>query len=76
MAPGRLPPAHLAACGCTQIGQIRIGSTALVPKQDRRQIGGFARGYQGIFVPLAALRSSGYGSMDGHPAVYLYIAAL
>ncbi len=39
-------------------------------------IGGFARGYQGIFVPLAALRSSGYGSMDGHPAVYLYIAAL
>jgi len=43
MAPGRLPPAHLAACGCTQIGQIRIGSTALVPKQDRRQIGGSAR---------------------------------
>jgi hypothetical protein len=45
-------------------------------RQVANQNGGFARGYQGIFVPLAALRSSGYGSMDGHPAVYLYIAAL
>jgi hypothetical protein len=36
MALGLLPPAHLAACGCTQIGQIRIGSAVLVPKQDRR----------------------------------------
>jgi hypothetical protein len=50
MAPGRLPPAHLAACGCTQIGQIRIGSTALVPKQDRRQIGGYLRGCDGSSV--------------------------
>jgi hypothetical protein len=46
MALGRLPPAHLAACGCTQIGQIWIGSAALVPKQDRRQNGGSASGYQ------------------------------
>ena len=43
MALGRLPPAHLAACGCTQIGQIWIGSAALVPKQDRRQNGGYSR---------------------------------
>ncbi len=43
MALGRLPPAHLAACGCTQIGQIWIGSAALVPKQDRRQNGGSVR---------------------------------
>jgi len=41
MALGRLPPAHLAACGCTQIGQIWIGSAALVPKQDRRHNGGY-----------------------------------
>jgi hypothetical protein len=41
MALGRLPPAHLAACGCTQIGQIWIGSAALVPKQDRLQSGGY-----------------------------------
>jgi len=43
MALGRLPPAHLAACGCTQIGQIWIGSAALVPKQDRRQNGGYLK---------------------------------
>jgi hypothetical protein len=42
----------------------------------RRPIGGLARGYQAIFVPLAAFSSSCYDSMDGQPAVYLYIAAL
>jgi hypothetical protein len=35
-----------------------------------------ARGYQAIFVPLAAFSSFCYDSMDGQPAVYLYIAAL
>ena len=35
------------------------------------QIGGSARGYQGIFVPFAALSGPGY---DGQPAIYLYIA--
>jgi hypothetical protein len=42
MALGRLPPAHLAACGCTQINLIWIGSAVPVPKQDRRHIGGSA----------------------------------
>ena len=42
MALGRLPPAHLAACGCTQINLIWIGSAAPVPKQDRRHNGGSA----------------------------------
>jgi hypothetical protein len=39
-------------------------------------IGGSARGYQAIFVPLAALTSPDYSPMDSQPAVYLYIAAL
>ncbi len=43
MALGRLPPAHLAACGCTQVNLIWIGTAAPVPKQDRRHIGGFTR---------------------------------
>jgi len=34
------------------------------------------RGYQAIFVPLAALSSPGYSPVGGPPAVYLYIAAL
>ena len=34
------------------------------------------RGYQAIFVPLAAVRSPGYSPLDSQPAVYLYIAAL
>ena len=38
--------------------------------------GGSVRGYQAIFVPLAAVRSLGYSPPDGQPAVYLYIAAL
>ena len=40
------------------------------------QIGGSARGYQAIVVPLAALSSPGYSPVGGQPAVYLYIAAL
>lgn len=40
------------------------------------QIGGSVRGYQAIFVPLAALSSPGYSPVGGQPAVYLYIAAL
>jgi len=39
----RLPPAHLAACGCTQINLIWIGTAAPVPKQDRRHNGGSSR---------------------------------
>jgi hypothetical protein len=39
-------------------------------------IGGSARGYQAIFVPLATLTSPGYSPMGGQLAVYLYIAAL
>jgi len=46
MALERLPPAHLAACGCTQINLIWIGSAAPVPKQDRRHNGGSARRVQ------------------------------
>jgi hypothetical protein len=38
------------------------------------QIGGSARGYQALFVPLAALSSPGYSPMEGQPAVYLCIA--
>jgi hypothetical protein len=38
--------------------------------------GGSVRGYQAIFVPLAALSSPGYSPVGGQPAVYLYIAAL
>jgi hypothetical protein len=40
------------------------------------QNGGSVRGYQAIFVPLAALSSPGYSPMGGQPAVYLYITAL
>jgi hypothetical protein len=40
------------------------------------QIGGSVRGYQAIFVPLAALSSPGYSPVGGQPAVYLYVAAL
>jgi hypothetical protein len=42
----------------------------------RLQNGGSVRGYQAIFVPLAALSSPGYSPVGGQPAVYLYIAAL
>jgi hypothetical protein len=59
MALGRLPPAHLAACGCTQIGQIWIGSAALVPKQDRRQNGGTARPAQDHGRSRAVTRAAG-----------------
>jgi hypothetical protein len=38
--------------------------------------GDSVRGYQAIFVPLAALSSPGYSPMGGQPAVYLYITAL
>jgi uncharacterized protein (TIGR03083 family) len=33
--------------------------------------GGSARGYQALFVPLAALSGPGYSPMDGKPAVYI-----
>src|SRR5439155_3719170 len=39
------------------------------------RLGGYARGYQALFVPLAALSSPGYSPMDGQPAVCLCIAA-
>src|SRR6185437_7175059 len=42
----------------------------------KSQLGGSVRGYQAIFVPLAALSSPGYSPMGGQPAVYLYITAL
>jgi hypothetical protein len=35
-----------------------------------------ARGYQAIFVSLAALSSPSYSPIDGQPAVYVYIAAI
>jgi hypothetical protein len=40
------------------------------------QNGGSVRGYQAIFVPLAALSNPGYSPMGGQPAVYLYVTAL
>jgi hypothetical protein len=46
------------------------------PAPRTEQIGGSVRGYQAIFVPLAALSSPGYSPVGGQPAVYLYIAAL
>jgi hypothetical protein len=38
------------------------------------QIGGSARGYQAMFMPLAALSSPGSEPMDGQPAVYLSLS--
>jgi hypothetical protein len=39
------------------------------------QIGGSVRGYQAIFVPLAALSSPGYSPVGGQPAVYAALEA-
>jgi hypothetical protein len=52
---------------------VRRGMSVNTSQPRRRQIGGYACGYQAIFVPSIALASPGY---DGQPAVYLYIAAL
>jgi hypothetical protein len=38
------------------------------------QNGGSVRGYQAIFVPLAAVRSPGYSPLDGQPAVYFSLS--
>jgi hypothetical protein len=46
------------------------------PTWSTRPNGGSVRGYQAIFVPLAALSSPGYSPVGGQPAVYLYIAGL
>jgi len=51
-------------------------SPACPPITTSVQLGGSVRGYQAIFVPLAALSSPGYSPVGGQPAVYLYIAAL
>jgi len=40
------------------------------------QNGESARGYQAIFLPLAALSSPGHGPIDGWPSVHPYIAAV
>jgi hypothetical protein len=56
--------------------QICTTSFLINTKLAATHIGGSVRGYQAIFVPLAALSSPGYGPLDGQPAVYLYIAAL
>jgi hypothetical protein len=50
--------------------------TAARQAWDYAQNGGSVRGYQAIFVPLAAVRSPGYSPLDGQPAVYLSVAAL
>jgi hypothetical protein len=42
-----------------------------------RQNGGSARGYQAIFVSLAALSSPGYGPIEAsQPYIYIYIVAI
>ena len=48
-------------------------ATAIISSRPERRVG--ARGYQAIFVPLAALSSPATGPMDGQPDVPLYIAA-
>jgi hypothetical protein len=47
---------------------------ASLPFQDTPPNGGSARGYQAIFVPLAALSSPATGLMDGQPAVYFSLS--
>jgi hypothetical protein len=62
------------ALGETSTNQLFCAAAAIIRSWPLEiQIGGWARGYQGIFVPSTALASPGY---DGQPAVYLYIAAL
>ena len=64
----RFSPSHIA--------QFSRDWTAMPGYRSADQNGGYACGYQAIFVPLAALSSLGYGPMDGQATVYLYIAAL
>jgi hypothetical protein len=59
-----------------QNDQLRAPTNTEKPRSQPDQIGRSVRGYQAIFVPLAAVRSLGYSPLDGQPAVYLYIAAL
>jgi hypothetical protein len=49
-------------CHNTLIWAALLASTE---KPVRVQIGGSARGYQAILVPLAAVSTPGYGPMDG-----------
>jgi hypothetical protein len=59
-----------------QISSLWATTTLQNPSSRSAHIGGSVRGYQAIFVPLAAVRSLGHSPLDGQPAVYLYIAAL
>jgi hypothetical protein len=59
-----------------QIVQIWTTNVTIDIKGRAAQTGGSVRGYQAIFVPLAAVRSPGYSPLDGQPAVYLSVAAL
>ena len=53
-----------ATCADQQIGCLAM---SWLGNSELRQ-NGSARGYQGIFVPLAALSSPGFGPMDGQPS--------
>ena len=55
------------ARGHTQITPFGAGRACRHPITERALIGGSARGYQTIFVPLAALSSPATGLMDGQP---------
>jgi hypothetical protein len=56
-------------------------SSALLPRTVPKELSQYrirrigAR-LSGVFVPLVAISSPDYGSINGQPAVYLYIAAL
>ena len=59
-------PAQITQFGTAPSGR-RVGQAA-------DQNGGSVRGYQAIFVPLAALSSPSYGPMDGQPTVYFSLS--
>jgi hypothetical protein len=61
---------------CVQISHSGVTEQEHTDVQAATHNGGSVRGYQAIFVLLAALSSPGYSPMGGQPAVYLYITAL
>jgi hypothetical protein len=59
-----------------QIDLFGVSATRTKDTRLAEHIGGSARGYQGDLCAVTPLSCPGDGPIDGHPAVYLYIAAL
>jgi hypothetical protein len=75
-APGQQRRRHSARPDSRSDRTPCSGAAQAVTLGDRvaAPIGGSARGYQAILVPLAAVSTAGYDPMDGQPAEYFSLS--